>query len=166
MPRVLHHTAYARQPFEKICRQLDADPMAVVGAAADAAVDHANHLVANVDAEMSFFAPHDDVDIKVWPLSRKGDSHASMYLAWAADANRRLLPNVDGRLDIVPLIADGPAARTVLSLHGHYAPASDMFDDAREAILGRRVVDAAMHHFLECLAEGLEADCQMRQRPG
>ena len=157
MPRELHHTAYARRPYAEICDEVAADPKGVIAAAADAAVRHANQLVANVDAAMAFFAPLDEVDIDVQSLRRKGNHHSWLYFTWTADPDRRLLPNVDAQLDLVPLVPAGPEALTVLSIHGHYMPPPSMFASMEEAVLGRRIVDAAMHRFLNHLADSLAA---------
>lgn len=148
MPRPIEHTAFARRSFAGVCHILERNAATMLEEATAAASRDTARLVRNADEELPHFDSTEKLTVIVGAPERDGDRHAWVEFTWSANRRKRLLANVDARLDIRPLVRRGPTATTELTLRGRYEPAPDTRHAPETVLFGRRVVKAALHRLL------------------
>lgn len=156
MDRRVQHTAYLNFGFQVVCDQLERHADSLLRDATEKATSHADHLVLEVDRDLAFFEPSESVRVSFSSLERTSPELASMGLDWHAARHKRILPHLDATLLIHAVIQSGPSAVTALSVVGEFAPPSSLFRRFDEALFTRRVLDAAVHKFLQSVVSLLQ----------
>jgi hypothetical protein len=99
-------------------------------------------------------------DVVVRVLSAEEDRAAPqgprtrLRLAWQAASHPELFPTMGATLDVYAL---GPN-ETQVDFHGEYHPPLGVVGAVLDAVLGKRVAEAAVHRFVEEIAERLRVD--------
>ena len=156
MERLIEHTAFVRRSFADVCHILERDALRVLIRATGAASHRATSVIDHADEELPGFDSSEQLCVAAEELERDHDRHAWIEFTWEANPRKRLLANVEARLDIRPLIESGPAASTELTLWARYDPAEGARRSRDTMLFGRRVVKAALHRLLEDAAQHLE----------
>lgn len=155
MQRVIEHTAFAHRSFDDVCRILERHVDDVFSTATAAASQRSATLIDAADQQVPGFDSAESLQIRLTPLVRD-KNHASIEFSWDANPTKRLLANVDARLDIRPLVKHGPAASTEIVLRAHYEPSAAGRRTPEVALFGRRVVKAALHRLLASIIESMD----------
>ena len=154
MHRIVHHTTHIRRRYDDICAMLDDDAAAILAEATEAARTFAGRIISELDGDLGFYDDREPLIVASEALERRSSS-ASMNVRWHGDKQKRLLPNVHARIEITPILSDGPESVSELVLHGEYRP-PDESRGAGEFFLERRLVDAKSVTFLNHLAHEIE----------
>jgi len=72
-------------------------------------------------------------------------------LEWAAETNAALFPSMKASLFVYPL----SPTETQLDLRATYAPPGGVLGDAADKLVGHRIAEAAVHRFLQDIANRL-----------
>ena len=129
---------------------------AVLAAATTAAATRSTALVEAGDHDLVGFDHTEPLHLVVGPLVEDHPNHACVDFSWDANPTKRLLANVEARLDVRPLVKSGRRATTELTLTAHHHPAPGVGRSPEATVFSRRVVKAAMHRLLETLTLSLE----------
>lgn len=154
--RTIEHTAFVRRAYDDVCLILERHGDEVLSAATTAASQRSTALVAASEQEIHGYDPSEALLIETVSLARDHPNHAWLDFSWDANPTKRLLANVDTRLDIGPLIRSGPSQTTELTLRARYEPTAGSRRSPEAALFGRRVVKAALHRLLDSIVESIE----------
>lgn len=155
MIRKIEHTGFARRPYADVCRILDRHGDMILEMVSSAAARRSVSLIRASDDALPGFDHTEQLRIRAIPFIYD-THHASVEFTWDANSKKRLLANVDTRIDIRPLVRKGPAATTELILRARYEPDASARRSPEMALFGRRVVRASLHQLLETLIATLE----------
>ena len=119
MPRTIEHTAFVHRTFADVCRILSRHPDEIFGIAATAAWRRSTDLVEGAERELAGFDSLEAVRVQLAPFVHD-ELFGSLELTFEADRAKRLLANVEARIDVRPLVRKGPAATTEINLRAQY----------------------------------------------
>ena len=142
-------------PFETVVDQFQCDAPGLIRMATDAAADKASEIVMTLDSRWAWFDVHEQVRAHVGEFSR-GRTDAQLELSWAAEAGKRLLPGVDGRVTLFAM----STAHTEVGFSGNFVPPPGLLGNASGVLLGRRVAEASVGHFLDQMVTHLERSAE------
>lgn len=155
MHRAIEHTAFARRSFDDVCLILERHEDEIFGSATAAASQRSATLVEAADQEIAGFDSGEALAIRLTPLVHD-KNRASIEFSWDANPTKRLLANVDARLDIRPLVRNAPSASTEITLRARYEPSAVGRRSPEAALFGRRVVKAALHRLLASIIASID----------
>lgn len=151
MDRSIFITRTCRRPLAEVVDHLEANAAAVVQSATDAAAGVANDIVVTLDSKWAWFDLHENVQAHVGELTR-GVRRTTLPLSWTAAEHKRLLPGVEGQLNLYPLAS----SYTEVSFSGEYSPPVGLLGSIGERVVRRRVIEAAIGHLLDEVVLRLE----------
>lgn len=156
MRHTIQHTITVRRSFDDICHILSRHGSEVLTRATEVAARRSRSLAVDGPRELPLFDAAEHVRVQIEPLVQSGPHQASLQFTWDAHAEKRLLPNVDARIDLHPMVHRGPHASTTLRLHATYAPAPGARRTPDAMVFGKRVVKSALHRLVDNLTSQLE----------
>ncbi len=157
MERYLIEHAYVHRRFEDVCRLLSEHPERVLQGATDSAAGVAEGVVADLHFAVGGFEVGKAVRIRAGEMDRDGDQVARLPVEWEAEGNRGLFPTMVADLEVYTL-AEEPRPLTQVALVGHYRPPLSVLGAAGDALAGRRVAEATVHHFVKEIRERIERE--------
>lgn len=156
MHRTVEHTAFVHRNYDDVCRILERHAEPVFATATAAASRRSTALVAAGDQDLPGFDSSESLLVQIAPLAKDHAHHAWIEFRWEANPRKRLLANVDVRIDIRPLVKRGPSATTELTLRAHYVPDPGTRHSPETALFGRRIVKAALLRLLESFVTSID----------
>lgn len=160
MERFLSDYAYVHRRFDDVCRLLESYPQRVLEPAASKAAHESRELmrdvVATLHVGMGQFELARDIRVEMEEFDR--DDHvARLSFRWEAARGGSLFPTMHADLELYAL-ANEPRPLTQLAFIGHYRPPLRLLGAAGDAMVGRRVAEAAVHHFVKEIRDGIERE--------
>jgi hypothetical protein len=134
--REVHTCAFVKHPYERLSAVIRHDPSGLI---------HRVELDPEFVVELR--AVEQEADGMLGPRTR-------LCLAFSASHHPELLPALDATLDLLTL---GPA-EAQLDFVGKYRPPHGIVGAVVDRVIGHRIVDAAVHRFVEHVAESLRVD--------
>ncbi|MFT7598926.1 MAG: hypothetical protein ACI8TP_001851 [Acidimicrobiales bacterium] len=151
MEKTITISRMAERPYGAIADLLEANPAAIMAAAAEQAVAAANEVVVHVEGKWAWFDLNEDVRAELGQLDR-GAAMARLPISWGADKHKRLLPSLKGNLSVMSL----SAKHSEISFTALYAPPLGLFGGVEDFLLGRRILEQVIGRFLDEVVAHLE----------
>jgi hypothetical protein len=149
---------YVNRPYDRVSEVLRLDAVGVFQRATASATSRARALVSTLRANVGPVELGADVVVRVSSVEVESSAphgpRTRLRLAWKAAEHPDLFPTMDATLDVYAL---GPT-ETQVDFHGEYNPPGGAMGAAFDAVVGRRIADAAARRFVEEIAERLRVD--------
>lgn len=149
------------RPYGKVKGVVANETVGLFQRATMSAVTHATLLGATLRANVAGHDVKKDVRIEITSVDLSGRPPSAMALpaialrfAWRAASDASLFPSMRAELTIYPL----SASETQLDLHGWYTPPGGAFGQVADALVGHRIAEASMDHFLEDVVRRLHIE--------
>lgn len=141
--RTVEHTGIIRRPFDDVVEIVERMAPRMLQEGTRAADREARLLEPELHG-ITAFDPRERLEIVVEDRGSHAATHAWVEFSWEANREKRLLANVDCRLDFHPLVRSGPRAKTELRLRAEYDPPPGHRHSPEAVMFGRRVVRAGL----------------------
>ena len=140
---------YVNRPYEHVRDALKKDALKVFQAATKAAASRAQTIASELHIEFSGIGVKTDINITVKSVEEKFAEAGlgpvtTLLLEWEATAMPRLFPLMKGELTIYPLTS----SETQLDFSGTYEPPFGPVGKTLNAIVGHRIAEVSVHHFV------------------
>ncbi len=164
-PREIHSFDYVNHPYEQVRDVLRNDALAVFRSATKAASTRAHDVASALRVNIGGIEIAADIVISVKSTDERHSPALSTMvtkqeLEWGAAKAARLFPLMHAELSVYAL----SATETQLDFLGRYEPPLGPLGSAIDAIVGRRIAEASVHHFLKDVAEYLRVTLPPRRR--
>ena len=160
--RYLYDNVYVRRRFDHVCQLLEQSPVRVLQPATEEAIRETGAVLADLQVELGRFEVGKTVAIEVEGFARdEGGEMARLHLRWSAAGHQTLFPAMDADLVVYDLGSDRTPL-TQVSFVGHYRPPLGPVGVAGDALVGRRVAQASIRHFLIEVGRRLERELSPR----
>lgn len=153
MERELYYYEYVRLAARDVVDALVRPNQTVFRGATDSAVAETSKFRERLHVQIASLDIGKDVVIEVGQPEDKGYA-TYVPIKWRAASEASLFPSMDAELEITAL-SDRPPL-TQLSILGRYRPPAGVFGAIGDAMLGHRVAEAAVRHFIVDLAARLD----------
>ncbi|MDX1622145.1 MAG: hypothetical protein R3320_14205 [Nitriliruptorales bacterium] len=154
MQRNLYTYTYVRRPFDDVARLLAEDPSRILQPATERAAGEARTLRSELSVELGRFEVGRDITIEVGEFEPLSMLAVALPLRWEAETAEALFPSMEATLELQALSLRSPL--TQLTLIGSYEPPLGLLGAAGDALLGKRVAEAAVHRFVCDVADRIE----------
>ncbi len=131
--------------YEAIAELLKHDPSQALRAPAADAADNAAPAVVHLHTGWSRFDHDEPVRAQIGHYETVRTGHGRVNLSWEADHHKRLLPYVNGHLEVDQV----SAAVSELRYVGHYRPPLGILGRLEDTAIGHRVVEDAIGQLLD-----------------
>ena len=144
---------YVNHPYERVRDVLKHKALTVFQSATKAAASRAQSIGAELHVDFRGIGVKADIKISVKSIEEK-PSHATstsgteLLLEWEAAKMPRLFPLMKGTLSIYPLTS----TETQLDFSGVYELPFGALGKAMNAVVGHRIAEASVHHFVNDVA--------------
>ncbi|MGD1090416.1 MAG: hypothetical protein ABSB35_00335 [Bryobacteraceae bacterium] len=144
---------YVNHPYEQVRDALNKDALAVFQSATKAAASRARSVASELRVDIGGIGVEADIIISVKKIEEKGsDAMAGpvtrLQLEWQAAKMPSLFPLMKAELSIYSLTR----TETQLDFSGLYEPPLGAVGKALNAIVGYRVAEVSVHHFVSDVA--------------
>lgn len=155
MDRSIYSNEYIHRDFADVCRLLGETPARALETAAAAAHRRTGEIVSELHADLAGLELARAIAVEILGFERE-DEVARLSVRWRPADGHGLYPIMDADLEVYPL-AHGSRPLTQLSFIGHYRPPLGILGRAGDALMGRRVAEMVVKHFVEEVAGQIEA---------
>jgi hypothetical protein len=149
---------YVNRPYESVSEMLRLDAIGVFQRATASATARARAIVSTMRANVGPLELGADVVVRVASIEEASDvphgPRTRLRLAWQASPHPELFPAMEAVLDVYAL----GAHETQLDFCGQYCPPLGVIGVMFDAVIGRRVAEAAVHRFVNEVVERLRVD--------
>lgn len=154
MHRTLHTYEYLTRPFEAVRIAFAEEMIDVLQHATEAAATRAVALSTHLHARVAGIEVGTPVTVKIRGFDQSGGDHPSarLRIAWEAERAKALFPAMEADVEAHPITP----TETQLALFGTYRPPLGIVGSAADALIGHRLAEAAVHHFLLEVKDRLE----------
>lgn len=140
---------YVNHPYERVRDALKQNALAVFQSATKAAASRAQSIASELHVDFGGIAVRTDIKIFVKAVEDKvaennSTSATRLLLEWEAANLPRLFPLMKGELSIYPLTS----TETQLDFSGIYEPPFGALGKTMNAMVGHRIAEASVHHFV------------------
>jgi hypothetical protein len=154
---------YVNHPYEQVRDALTQDARAVFQSATKAAASRAHSVASQLRVNIAGIEVATDIAISVKNIEEHvqgaADAPATrLRLEWEAAKRPRLFPFMRADLAIYPLTA----TETQLDFAGVYEPPLGVLGSAVNAVVGHRIAEVSVHHFVTEVAEYLRTTLSKR----
>ena len=144
---------YVNHPYEQVRDALSKDALAVFQSATKAAASRARSIASELRVDIGGIGVEADIIISVNEhrgegLRRHGGPVTRLQLEWQAAKMPSLFPLMKAELSIYPLTG----TETQLDFSGLYEPPLGAVGKALNAIVGHRIAEVSVHHFVSDVA--------------
>ena len=155
----IHFYDYVNHPYEKVRETLKLNTLAVFQNATKTAAERAKDVSSELYLKIGGIEVGTDISISVQKFETKPKKINSpektvIKLEWAASKRPGLFPVMKAELSVYPLTA----TETQLDLSGNYEVPLGTFGDAINSVVGRRIVEASVHRFINDVAAYLRTE--------
>jgi len=154
---------YVNFPYERVCRVLTTDALAVFHAATIAASGRTRSVASALRVEIGGIEFGKEISISVREKEPKPKDAAMTRLQvdWKAASAPGLFPLMKAELAIYPLTA----TETQLDFSGRYQPPLGWLGTVVDAAIGHRIAEASVHRFVSEVASYLRTELENEARP-
>jgi hypothetical protein len=144
---------YVNHPYTQVRDCLVQDANAVFQAATNAATSRAESVAAELRVNIAGLNVTKEIQIQIVGIEHRPPEGTVppttiLRLRWQAATGARWFPAMTGQLSIYPLTG----SETQLDFTGVYQPPLGAVGKALNAVIGHRIADASVHHFIQQVA--------------
>jgi hypothetical protein len=143
---------YVNHPYEQVRDALKQDALTVFQSATKAAASRAQSIATELHVDSGGIGIKTDISISVKNVEEKVDAVSTpvtrLLLEWEAATMPRLFPLMKAELSIYPLTA----TETQLDFSGVYEPPFGAVGKVMNAVVGYRIAEVSVHHFINDVA--------------
>jgi hypothetical protein len=152
LERELYYYEYVNRIASEVVAELVSPSHTMFKAATESAVAEAHRFREQLRVEIAGLDIGKDVVIEVGQPEDKGYA-VFIPIKWRAESQAGLFPSMDAELEVMPLSDRQPL--TQIGILGRYRPPIGVFGAIGDAMLGHRVAEASVRHFVIDLAARL-----------
>ena len=145
---------YVNHPYEKVCKALTLHSNEVFHGATKSAETRAESVASGLHVKVAGieFGKEILIDIKSYTdVESRTKKELTIRLTWKAASAQQFFPTMNAELHVYPITAQ----ETQLDFHGEYEPPLGVVGKAIDAMVGHRVAEATVHHFVNEVADYL-----------
>lgn len=139
---------YVNHPYERVRDALKQNALNVFQSATKTAASHVQSIAAELHVDVGGLGLKSDVRISVSKVLEEADALSApttrVLLEWEAVTVPRLFPLMKGELAVYALTP----TETQLDFSGIYKPPFGALGKTANAIIGHRIAEASIHHFV------------------
>ena len=159
MEKTVHCYDYVNHPYKEVRDALSGDPTAIFHNATKAAALRAESIASELRINVSGISIGTDIDIVVksieeTPKKVMSPAVTRIKLMWASSKMPRLFPFMEGELSIYKLTS----TETQLDFKGNYAVPLGAVGIVMDAMVGHRIAEASVDHFIKDVARYLRSE--------
>ena len=142
---------YVNHPYEKVSDALTLHSNEVFHQATRSAETRAENVAAGLHVKIAGveIGKEIDIDIKSYTdIESRTKKELTVQLEWKAATASRLFPTMNAQLHVYPLSDE----ETQLDFQGDYEPPMGLVGKALDAVIGHRIAEASVHHFVQEVA--------------
>jgi hypothetical protein len=142
------------RPYDSVCQVLLADNKTIFHDATHAAENHANENVADLHTKIAGVDFHREVLIEIKNQSSvdtAAEKQTVIDLQWKAADAAYLFPTMTAQLRLFPI-----GERAQLEFRGEYEPPMGIVGQTIDAVMGAKIAEASVKHFLNEVVAYLE----------
>jgi hypothetical protein len=148
--RTLRCYDYVSQPFEQVHTALSRDAAGIFKRATTVAAEREYAISVQLRVRVGMVSVATDVHVDVGPMqdttsSPLGYEVKVFPLTWRSISGPSLFPSMNAKLLVYPL----SRFETQLEFEGTYDPPLGVLGDAFDAVVGHRIAEASVLHFLQ-----------------
>lgn len=148
---------YVNHPFEQVRDVLSTNALEVFQNATKIAASRARSVASELHVHIGGIEVGTDISISIKKIEKQPREVTSppitrLQLEWEATKMPRLFPFMRAELAIYPLTP----TETQLDFSGRYEPPLGVLGSAVNALIGHRIAEASVHHFLTDVADYLK----------
>jgi len=142
---------YVNAPYESVRDALRADAVGVLERATTAASTRAEKVGAGLRVHVGSLEVGTDVKITLHDMTEEASApgihgpRTRLMIEWRSAKAPGLFPVMKAQLSVYPLSAE----ETQLDFLGDYLPPGSVVGAAVDALIGHRVAEATVHHFVQ-----------------
>jgi hypothetical protein len=150
---------YVSHPFPRVQAALHRGAASIFSRATVGAAKRERDLAVQLHVRLGMLDVATEVEVDVGPIeetmpSPYGYQVMVIPLAWKSATNPSLFPRMSAKLLVYPLSGH----ETQLEFEGSYDPPLGLLGDAIDAVVGHRIAQASVLHFVRDIAARLHAD--------
>lgn len=153
--RTVDHTGIIRRPFDDVVDIVERMAPRLLEEGTRAA-DTESRMLEPDRHGITDFDPQEELQVVVIDAGTHAASHVWLEFSWQANRHKRLLANVNCRLDFHPLVSGGPRAKTELRLRAEYDPPPGHRYSPEAVMFGRRAVRAGLLRLVQEITRFIE----------
>ena len=142
------------RPFHEVYNAFQHSDADILQLASNTATNRTQqHFVSKLQSSIGGLEMHRDIIVEIESKKEvKGKSHRRMVIdfSWRALEAASLFPTMEARLSILPV---GDQAQ--LDFRGEYLPPGGIVGQAIDAIIGEKIAESAVRHFVDEVVERL-----------
>jgi hypothetical protein len=143
---------YVNHPYERVRGVLTQNALTVFQSATKTAASRAESIAAELRLDFGGIGVKTDIKIALTGVEEQSDAVSTpitrLMLEWEAATMPRLFPLMKGVLSLYPLTA----TETQLDFSGVYEPPFGAVGKTMNAIIGHRIAEVSVHHFVTDVA--------------
>src|SRR5215469_9723541 len=143
---------YVNHPYERVRGVLTQNAFTVFQSATKTAASRAQSIAAELRLDFGGIGVKTDIKIALTGVEEQSDAVSTpitrLMLEWEAATMPRLFPLMKGVLSLYPLTA----TETQLDFSGVYEPPFGAVGKTMNAIIGHRIAEVSVHHFVTDVA--------------
>jgi len=143
---------YVNHPYERVRGVLTQNALTVFQSATKTAASRAESIAAELRLDFGGIGVKTDIKIALTGVEEQSDAVSTpitrLMLEWEAATMLRLFPLMKGVLSLYPLTA----TETQLDFSGVYEPPFGAVGNTMNAIIGHRIAEVSVHHFVTDVA--------------
>jgi hypothetical protein len=148
--RTLRCYDYVSQPFAQVHAALSRDAAGIFKRATTVAAEREFAIGVQLRVRVGMVSLATDVHVEVGPMQDTMSSPLACEvkvfpLSWSAISNPGLFPHMKAKLLVYPL----SKLETQLEFEGTYDPPLGLLGDAFDSVIGHRIAEASVLHFLQ-----------------
>ncbi len=150
---------YVNHPYENVCRTLASLGNEVFHRATRSAETRAENVAAGLHVKIAGIEIGKEIliDIKsTTDFESASKKEMTIQLAWKAASTPQLFPIMVAQLHVYPI----SSTETQLDFEGEYEPPMGVLGKALDAVMGRRIAEASVHHFVNEVADYLRKNVE------
>jgi hypothetical protein len=142
--------SYVSQPFAQVHGALSRDAAGIFKRATTVAAEREYALSVQLRVRVGMISVATDVKVEVGPMENTMSSPLGYEvkvfpLTWSSVSGPSLFPRMNAKLLVYPL----SRFETQLELEGTYDPPLGLLGDAFDSVVGHRIAEASVLHFLQ-----------------
>ncbi len=145
---------YVNHPFAEVCEALTSHSNEIFHDATQAAETRAGKVAAGLHVKVAGVRIGKEVLVNVKSfvdIESDFEKKMTVRLEWQAAEASGLFPVMQAQLHVYPITA----SETQLDFQGEYEPPLGLVGKAIDAVIGHRIAEASVHHFVSEIAEYL-----------
>lgn len=145
---------YVNHSYETVCEALASHSNEIFHEATKSAETRAESVAAGLHVKIAGveFGKEILIEVKSYvDVESNRKKQMTVNLEWKAASESQLFPTMVAQLHVYPITGK----ETQLDLQGEYAPPFGILGKAIDAVIGHRIAEASVHHFVSEVADYL-----------